>query len=222
MLLLIDNYDSFTFNLVQYFQELGADVRVVRNDKMTVAEALALAPAQIVLSPGPCAPDQAGICLDLIQAAAHHKIPLLGVCLGHQAIGQAFGGKVIRAPLPMHGKISSITHRGQGLFADVPSPLRVTRYHSLTVDTAGFPEVLEATAQAADGVIMGLHHKSLPIHGVQFHPESILTEHGYRLLFNFLKLSHDSGLTLRADTLQALADALTPLQHAAFAKRAPV
>ena len=220
MLLLIDNYDSFTFNLVQYFQELRADVVVHRNDKISVAAALALKPAQIVLSPGPCAPDQAGICLDLIKAAAEIKTPLLGVCLGHQAMGQALGGKVVRAALPMHGKVSAIRHHRQGIFKDIPSPINVTRYHSLVVEKSSLPQTLEATAETTDGIIMAMQHKNLPMWGVQFHPESILTQHGYRMLFNFLALSRDPQLKLEAGLVQSLSHVLEPLQQQAYAGRA--
>jgi anthranilate synthase component 2 len=190
MLLMIDNYDSFTYNLVQYFGELGAEVKVWRNDAITVDEVDALKPAQIVLSPGPRTPNEAGICLELIERLKG-KYPILGVCLGHQAIGQAFGGKVIRARQVMHGKTSSIHHKGQSVFKGLPSPLTATRYHSLIVDRQGFPPELEITAwtQKEDGSIdevMGLQHKTLPIEGVQFHPESILTEHGHAMLKNFL------------------------------------
>lgn len=188
MFLLIDNYDSFTYNLVHFLGELGAEVTVRRNDAITVGEAMAMKAEGIVLSPGPCDPDQAGICLDLVDAAAG-KVPLLGVCLGHQSIGQAFGGKVVRAPMPMHGKVSAIRHRDTGVFAGLPDPLTGTRYHSLTVDRDSLPDCLEITAETDDGVIMGLQHKELPIHGVQFHPESIATEHGHALLANFLKLA---------------------------------
>ncbi len=188
MLLLIDNYDSFTYNLVHYLGELGAVAEVVRNDKITVAEALRLKPKAIVLSPGPCTPTEAGICLDLI-AKAGPDIPLLGVCLGHQAIGQAYGGKVIRAPAPMHGKMSKIATKGLGIFRGVPPEFSVTRYHSLIVERAGLPADLEITAETADGVIMGLQHKTNPVHGVQFHPESIASEHGHDLLANFLSLA---------------------------------
>lgn len=188
MFLLIDNYDSFTYNLVHFLGELGAEVTVRRNDAITVAEAMAMEAEGIVLSPGPCDPDQAGICLDLVDAAAG-KVPLLGVCLGHQSIGQAFGGKVVRAPLPMHGKVSAIHHCNTGVFAGLPDPLTGTRYHSLTVDRDSLPDCLEITAETDDGVIMGLQHKDLPIHGVQFHPESIATEHGHALLANFLKFA---------------------------------
>jgi len=189
MFLLIDNYDSFTYNLFHFLGELGAEVEVRRNDKITPAEALAMQPQGIVISPGPCDPDQAGICLDLIAAAAG-RLPIFGVCLGHQAIGQHFGGKVVRAPQPMHGKLSQVTHAGKGVFAGLPSPLTGTRYHSLTLDPASFPsDQLEITATTEDGVIMGLQHRTLPIHGVQFHPESIASEHGHALLRNFLDLA---------------------------------
>lgn len=192
MFLLIDNYDSFTYNLVHYFGELGADIVVHRNDVLSADEAMALNPQGIILSPGPCDPDQAGICLELIEKAAG-KLPIFGVCLGHQSIGQAFGAKVVRAPDPMHGKVSPITHTGQGVFADIPSPLDVTRYHSLTIDPATVPDCLEVTSQTEDGVIMGVQHKELPIHGVQFHPESIASEHGHKLLKNFLTLAEQQG-----------------------------
>ena len=188
MLLLIDNYDSFTYNLWHYLSELGAEVEVVRNDALTVAQALAKAPEGIVMSPGPCDPDRAGICLELIAAAAG-KVPLLGVCLGHQAIGQAFGGKVVRAPFPVHGKTSAIHHNGSGLFAGLPSPFRATRYHSLVVERASLPDCLEVTAWTDDGIIMGLAHRKLTIYGVQFHPESIASEHGHQMLRNFLDLA---------------------------------
>jgi anthranilate synthase component 2 len=192
MILLIDNYDSFTFNLVHYLGELGASCDVRRNDTLTAQEALALNPEAIVISPGPCSPNEAGICLDLIRAAAG-RIPLLGVCLGHQAIGQAFGGDVIRAPAPMHGKVSAMIHDGTGVFAELPSPFNATRYHSLTVDPATLPACLIANAHTADGVIMGLRHATLPIHGVQFHPESIASEHGHALLKNFLTLARQAS-----------------------------
>ncbi|MBF0267080.1 MAG: aminodeoxychorismate/anthranilate synthase component II [Alphaproteobacteria bacterium] len=188
MLLLIDNYDSFTWNLVQYLGDLGAPVEVQRNDQLSVDQALALAPKAIVISPGPCDPDRAGICLPLIKAAVG-KIPLLGVCLGHQAIGQAFGGKVIRAPLPMHGKMDMIHHTGEDLFRNVPSPFKATRYHSLIVERQSLPDCLKITGETADGLIMALSHKTHPIFGVQFHPESIASEHGHDLLANFLSLS---------------------------------
>ncbi len=188
MLLLIDNYDSFTYNLRHYLGELGAEVMVKRNDALTPDEALALAPEGIVISPGPCDPDKAGICLDLIRRNAG-RVPLLGVCLGHQAIGQAYGGRVVRAPKPMHGKVSEIRHNGRGLFAGIPSPLHATRYHSLTVAREGLPDVLEITAESDDGVIQGLSHRTQPVHGVQFHPESIHSEHGHAILRNFLALA---------------------------------
>jgi len=189
MLILIDNYDSFTYNLVHFLGELGAEAKVHRNDKLTVGQALELHPQAIVLSPGPCDPDKAGICLDLIKAAADNKIPLLGVCLGHQAIGQAFGGRVIRAPHLMHGKMSAVNHMGKGLFKNLPSPIQATRYHSLIVERETLPPSLEITAETNDGVIMGLQHKELPIHGVQFHPESIASENGHDLLRNFLNIA---------------------------------
>ncbi len=188
MLLLIDNYDSFTYNLVHYLGELGAESVVVRNDKITAEEALAKKPKAIVLSPGPCTPNEAGVCLDLIKKAGP-TIPLLGVCLGHQSIGQSYGGKVIRAPEPMHGKISSITHTGKGVFKGLPKSFQITRYHSLIVERATLPDCLEITAETADGIIMGLQHKTHPVHGVQFHPESIASEQGHALLANFLELA---------------------------------
>lgn len=186
MLLLIDNYDSFTYNLLHYLGELGADVVVRRNDKLNVQDAMAMRPSGILLSPGPCDPDQAGICLALTQAAAETRTPLMGVCLGHQTIGQAFGGKVVRAHEIVHGKLGEIHHGGKGVFKDLPSPLAATRYHSLIVDRDSLPDTLEITAWLADGTIMGLQHKELPIHGVQFHPESIRSEHGHAMLQNFL------------------------------------
>ena len=186
MLLLIDNYDSFTYNLVHYVGELGADVVVKRNDALTVQDAMAMNPAGILLSPGPCDPDQAGICLALTQAAAEKKTPLLGVCLGHQTIGQAFGGHVVRHSEIVHGKMGQVHHTGQGVFAGLPSPFEVTRYHSLEVEKATCPDVLTITAELEDGTIMGLKHRDLPIEGVQFHPESIASEHGHALLKNFL------------------------------------
>ena len=188
MFLLIDNYDSFTYNLFHFLGELGAEVVVRRNDAIAPEEALALGPQGIVISPGPCDPDRAGVCLDLIAAAAD-KVPILGVCLGHQAIGQAFGGKVVRAEAPMHGKLSQVSHRGEGVFADLPSPFSATRYHSLVVERESLPDALEVTAETEDGVLMGLRHKELPVHGVQFHPESIASEHGHALLRNFLALA---------------------------------
>lgn len=187
MILLIDNYDSFTYNLVHYLGELGAEVEVWRNDALTVDEALAKQPQGILLSPGPCDPDQAGICLDLTRAAAKSGVPLLGVCLGHQTIGQAFGGQVVRAGEIVHGKMGTMHHAGQGVFEGLPSPLEATRYHSLIVDRDSLPDCLEITAWLEDGMIMGLRHKELPIEGVQFHPESIRSEHGHAMLANFLK-----------------------------------
>lgn len=189
MLLLIDNYDSFTYNLVHYLGELGADIRVVRNDAMDVQTAMALRPSAIVLSPGPCDPSSAGICLPLTLAAADARVPLLGVCLGHQTIGQAFGGNVVRCHEIVHGKMGTMHHAGHGVFAGLPSPFQATRYHSLIVDRATLPACLEATAWLADGTIMGLRHTSLPIEGVQFHPESIASEHGHHLLRNFLNMA---------------------------------
>ncbi|MEP2030018.1 MAG: aminodeoxychorismate/anthranilate synthase component II [Paracoccaceae bacterium] len=186
MLLLIDNYDSFTYNLVHYLGELGANVAIHRNDAIDVQEAMAMSPAGIVLSPGPCDPDQAGICLALTQAAAETGTPLLGVCLGHQTIGQAFGGQVVRCHEIVHGKMGQMNHSGTGIFAGLPSPFSATRYHSLVVDRATLPETLAITAELEDGTIMGLQHKELPIHGVQFHPESIASEHGHALFKNFL------------------------------------
>ncbi len=188
MFLLIDNYDSFVYNLRHYLGELGAEVKVARNDALTVAEALALAPDAIVMSPGPCDPDRAGICLDLIRQAAG-RVPILGVCLGHQAIGQAFGGKVVRAPIPVHGKTSAIHHGGNGIFAGLPSPFRATRYHSLVVERDSLPATLEVTAETEDGLIMGLAHRELTLLGVQYHPESIASEHGHRMLGNFIQLA---------------------------------
>ena len=187
MLLLIDNYDSFTYNLVHYLGELGAEMVIRRNDALDVQEAMAMNPAGILLSPGPCDPDQAGICLALTEAAAETKTPLLGVCLGHQTIGQVFGGKVVRCHEIVHGKMGTMNHTGKGLFAGLPSPFEATRYHSLIVDRETLPDCLEITAELEDGTIMGLQHKELPIHGVQFHPESIASEHGHALLKNFLQ-----------------------------------
>jgi len=189
MLLLIDNYDSFTYNLVHYLGELGADVAVHRNDALDVQAALALRPMAIVLSPGPCDPAQAGICLALTEAAAEARIPLLGVCLGHQTIGQAFGGKVVRCPEIVHGKTGLMHHAGAGVFAGLPSPFKATRYHSLIVERETLPECLAVTAWLADGTIMGLRHRDRPVEGVQFHPESIASEHGHQILRNFLDLA---------------------------------
>lgn len=189
MLLLIDNYDSFTYNLVHYLGELGTKVQVVRNDQISAEQAIAQKPAAILLSPGPCDPDQAGICLELTALAAQHKIPLMGVCLGHQSIGQAFGGKIVRNNEIVHGKAGTMHHTERGLFAGIPSPFAATRYHSLVVERQSLPDVLEVTAWLDDGTIMGLSHKTMPIHGVQFHPESIASEHGHKLLQNFLNMA---------------------------------
>ena len=188
MLTLIDNYDSFTYNLVHFLGELGAACTVVRNDKVTVAEVLAAKPKAIVLSPGPCTPNEAGICLELI-AKAGPNIPLLGVCLGHQAIGQAYGGRVVRAQVPMHGKLSTLQHQGQSLFKGLAPRFEVTRYHSLIVERASLPATLDVTAETAEGMIMGLAHKTHPVHGVQFHPESIASQYGHEMLGNFLDLA---------------------------------
>ncbi|MFT5742969.1 MAG: anthranilate synthase component 2 [Paracoccaceae bacterium] len=190
MLLLIDNYDSFTYNLVHYLGELGADVIVRRNDALDVAQAMSMGADAIVLSPGPCDPAQAGICLALTQAAAETKTPLMGVCLGHQTIGEAFGGHVVRCHEIVHGKMGAMKHTGKGVFAGLPSPFDATRYHSLIVERATLPDCLEITAELEDGTIMGLQHKTLPIHGVQFHPESIASQHGHKLLGNFLELAN--------------------------------
>ena len=188
MLLLIDNYDSFTYNLVHYLGELGADVQVWRNDAINTQEAMAMKPAGILLSPGPCTPNEAGICLSLVEAAAETKTPLMGVCLGHQSIGQAFGGNVVRCHDIVHGKMGKMHHAGKGVFAGLPTPFDATRYHSLVVERETLPENLEITAELEDGTIMGLRHKELPIEGVQFHPESIASEHGHALLQNFLDM----------------------------------
>ncbi len=190
MLLLIDNYDSFTYNLVHYLGELGAKVVVKRNDALAVDEAMAMQPEAILLSPGPCDPAQAGICLELTRAAAKARLPLMGVCLGHQAIGEMFGAKVVRCDEIVHGKMGAINHDGSGVFAGLPSPFSATRYHSLIVDRASLPDCLVANAELADGTIMGLRHRELPIHGVQFHPESIASEHGHKLLQNFLNIAN--------------------------------
>ncbi|HEX3674768.1 MAG TPA: aminodeoxychorismate/anthranilate synthase component II [Rhizomicrobium sp.] len=190
MLLLIDNYDSFTYNLFHYLGELGADVVVRRNDALSAREALDMGAEGIVLSPGPCTPNEAGICLDLIREA-NGKMPILGVCLGHQAIGQAYGGTIVRAPSPMHGKLSRITHTGQSVFRGLNNDFEATRYHSLTIAPASMPAVLEVTAKADDGVIMGVMHKTHPVHGVQFHPESIASENGHALLANFLTIARE-------------------------------
>jgi anthranilate synthase component 2 len=204
MLLLIDNYDSFTYNLVHFLGELGATCVVHRNDKITVDAAPNLKPKGIVLSPGPCTPNEAGICLDLIARAGAH-IPILGVCLGHQAIGQAYGGQVVRAPVPMHGKLSRITHTSKGVFKGLPKSFEVTRYHSLVVARESIPASLAVTAKTADGLVMGVQHKTHPVHGVQFHPESIASEHGHALLANFLDLA---GLAPRRRNVK-------PARHAA-------
>ncbi len=188
MLVLIDNYDSFAFNLVHYLGELGAEVDVHRNDRVTSAAVIAADPDAIVLSPGPCTPKDAGICLDLIAQAAP-RIPILGVCLGHQAIGEAFGGRVVRAPEPVHGKLSAIRHRGVGVFRGINAPFRATRYHSLVVERKNLPRELAVTADTEDGLIMGLAHARLPVHGVQFHPESIASAHGHLILKNFLDIA---------------------------------
>jgi anthranilate synthase component 2 len=185
---LIDNYDSFTFNLAHYLGALGAEVSVWRNDEISVRDVLSARPDAIVLSPGPCTPNEAGVCLDLIRAASP-STPMLGVCLGHQAIGQAFGGEVVRAPVPMHGKLSRISHNARGVFRGINGPFQATRYHSLVVDRATAPAGLEITAETEDGLIMGVSHCTLPVHGVQFHPESILSDHGPLILQNFLDLA---------------------------------
>lgn len=195
MLTLIDNYDSFTFNLVQFLGDLGADCEVVRNDKTTPDEVFAAKPKAIILSPGPCDPDKAGICLELIKAAPD-DMPIFGVCLGHQSIGQAFGGDIVRADKIMHGKLSALQHNGAGVFDGLPDPLSVTRYHSLVIDPPSLPGCLEVAAQTDDGIIMAVRHKERPIYGVQFHPESIATAHGHKLLGNFLKTA---GLNVAAD-----------------------
>lgn len=194
MILLIDNYDSFTWNLVHYLGEAGAEVVVRRNDVLSVEGALNLRPDGIVISPGPCAPAQAGICVDLIRAAADCSLPLLGVCLGHQAVGEAFGGKIVRAGQILHGKVDDILHDGSGVFTGLPSPLRATRYHSLTVEPDSLPNSLRVTARSGDGTIMGLMHEALPIEGVQFHPESIASEHGHDMIRNFLGRCTPQGI----------------------------
>lgn len=188
MILVIDNYDSFTYNLVHYLNELGAETLVYRNDALSVEEALGMKPQGVLLSPGPCTPNEAGICLDLL-AAAPDDLPILGVCLGHQAIGQAYGGQVVRAKAIMHGKTSAIEHTGKGIFAGLPNPVTATRYHSLSVEPSTMPDALEVTAWTDDGEVMGFQHKTKPVHGVQFHPESIATEGGHAMLANFLKLA---------------------------------
>jgi anthranilate synthase component 2 len=190
VILLIDNYDSFTYNLFHYLGELGADVRVVRNDEISAAEALALKPEGIVLSPGPCTPNEAGICMDVIRQA-NGAMPILGVCLGHQAIGQVYGGDIVRAPEPMHGKLSRVHHTGKSVFRGLNNDFLATRYHSLTIDPPSMPAVLDVTATSDDGVIQGVMHKTHPVHGVQFHPESIASENGHALLNNFLQIARD-------------------------------
>ena len=190
MLLLIDNYDSFTYNLFHYLGQLGADVVVKRNDEITADQAIAMRPEAIVLSPGPCTPHEAGICLDLIAAAAS-EVPIFGVCLGHQAIGESFGGEVVRAPLPIHGKMATILHQGETIFRGIEGPFQATRYHSLVVRRETLPGCLRVTATTPDGLIMALSHESLPVHGVQFHPESITSQHGHKILRNFLDLARE-------------------------------
>ena len=190
MIVMVDNYDSFTYNLVQYLGELGAEVQVFRNDQISVDGVAALKPERIVLSPGPCTPNEAGICLELIERLKG-RFPILGVCLGHQAIGQVFGGQVVRAPTPMHGKVSRVSHNARGLFRGLNGPFKATRYHSLVVDRASMPANLAVTAQTQDSLVMALQHRSLPVHGVQFHPESIASEHGHLILKNFLDLAAD-------------------------------
>ncbi len=188
MIVLIDNYDSFTYNLVQYLGELGAKTDVYRNDEITVDEVLKLNPKGIVISPGPSDPDHAGICMDMIKSSDKNDLPLLGVCLGHQCMGQIYGGKVIRAPAPMHGKISQMYHTNKSVFKNLPSPFEATRYHSLIVERESVPECFDITAETSDKIIMGLQHKQKPLHGVQFHPESIATQHGHQIIQNFLNL----------------------------------
>ena len=190
MILLIDNYDSFTYNLFHYLGELGAEVKVVRNDEISAADALGMKPEGIVLSPGPCTPNEAGICLEVIEQAGG-KMPILGVCLGHQAIGQVYGGRIVRAPEPMHGKLSRVHHNGRSVFRGLNNDFLATRYHSLTIDPPSMPVSLDVTATSEDGVIQGVMHKSHPVHGVQFHPESIASENGHALLNNFLQIARD-------------------------------
>ena len=200
MILLIDNYDSFTFNLLHFLGEVGAECEVWRNDALSVEAALAKQPEAIVLSPGPCTPNEAGICLDLIAAAAGH-VPVLGVCLGHQALGQVFGGTVVRGPTPMHGKVGRVEHGGTDIFAGLPSPFDATRYHSLIVERATLPPVLEVTASTEDGIFMGLRHRTLPLFGVQFHPESIASQHGHDILANFLAIARGANTPRRVETM---------------------
>ncbi|MFZ3350685.1 MAG: aminodeoxychorismate/anthranilate synthase component II [Xanthobacteraceae bacterium] len=211
MLVLIDNYDSFAFNLVHYLGELGAEVAVHRNDKVTSADVIAADPDAIVLSPGPCTPKEAGICLDLI-AQASDTIPILGVCLGHQAIGDAFGGKVVRAPTPVHGKLSEIRHRGESVFRGINAPFQATRYHSLVVERASLPAELYVTADTDDGLVMGLAHTRLPVHGVQFHPESIASEHGHLMLKNFLDIA--AAWNMATGRRSAASDSARTAHHA--------
>jgi anthranilate synthase component II len=224
MIVLIDNYDSFTFNLVHYLGGLGADVVVHRNDKVSADDVVAADPDAIVLSPGPCTPNEAGICLDLIAKAAKAKkapIPILGVCLGHQAIGQAFGGEVVRAPTPVHGKLSEVSHHGEGLFRGINGPLRATRYHSLVVERDSMPKDLSVTAETADRLVMALAHRALPVHGVQFHPESIASEHGHLMLRNFLDLAADwNAAAGRRPAARRAADARASAQVRAATRRA--
>ena len=195
-ILVVDNYDSFTFNLVHLIGPLVGSIEVVRNDAVTVDEIRARAPGAILLSPGPCTPRDAGICLDVVRDLSA-ETPILGVCLGHQAIGEAFGGQVVRAPVPMHGKVSAVSHRAEGLFRGLNGPFQATRYHSLVVDRGTWPEVLAVTAETGDGAVMGLRHRERPVHGVQFHPESVLSEHGERMMRNFLELAADWRRTRR-------------------------
>jgi anthranilate synthase component II len=209
---LIDNYDSFTFNLVHYLGELGAEVAVHRNDKVTSRDIIADDPDAIVLSPGPCTPKEAGICLELI-ATASSTVPILGVCLGHQAIGDAFGGKVVRAPVPVHGKLSEIRHRGTGVFRGINAPFKATRYHSLVVERDSIPAELTVTAETDDGLVMGLAHSRLPVHGVQFHPESIASDHGHLMLKNFLEIAEawNRSTGRRGETLRAASRSRVPV-----------
>ena len=195
-ILVVDNYDSFTFNLVHLIGPLVGSIEVVRNDAVTVDEIRARAPGAILLSPGPCTPRDAGICLDVVRDLSA-ETPILGVCLGHQAIGEAFGGQVVRAPVPMHGKVSAVSHQAEGLFRGLNGPFQATRYHSLVVDRGTWPEVLAVTAETGDGAVMGLRHRERPVHGVQFHPESVLSEHGERMMRNFLELAADWRRTRR-------------------------
>ena len=227
MILVIDNYDSFTYNLVHYLNELGAQTLVHRNDKIAAEAVIAADPDAIVLSPGPCTPNEAGICLELIaKASATVPIPILGVCLGHQAIGQAFGGDVVRAPVPVHGKLSEVTHTGEGLFRGINGAFRATRYHSLVVDRDTMPKDLSVTAETSDRLVMALAHKRLPVHGVQFHPESIASEHGHLMLANFLALAADwnvaTGRRQEAERKPAIKSAPRPTRKPAPARRRSV